>query len=573
MLKLSHFQGQNDHGIHAIPLFGKADAAFEKCASSGLLPDVSRYIESLRPSQNSQYVLVNAMGAGEWYGSNINGDYFPEASLIHMPPDWTGVPLFDRTKGMKWDYGFPTFYNAHPYAHHRNKDSSRAFGEVELATWNPNMKRVELVVRVDHEKCMKFGGAGVWDKLRLGQYPDVSMGTKVPYDTCSICLDWDLYNEALSKPWRDAGTMSPGRKVLEFHKNLKAKNGVGIRGLSITRKDYCNHAKDMMSRILPDGRKVWVFNDFPRFFDISFVFIGADKTAKVMLFVVRNGQTYAAKPSAEVAEELKTEDPDSTEKTASVSDELLKAAFGKLAKPKQAEIDKDVVPSQFAGKAVPVVAGKDPSLPKETLNNLAGLPLKPLLSTLTGMGIMLRPQEFQRITLIQLGKKDLADKLDETGEVFPKSEGEDPMDMGASSFNPGLAQLLCSLMSERSALGPFIEKRVLMSGDGVAEKKEAHAPRHNKNLMNKLGAAYNGYRKGALELVVHSQDLLSGTPGSEFSKLASTQADRVFTPLSVAYFQTAFMDEFGDSNGRVVKLAADTRRRGEGTPLEEHVAG
>jgi hypothetical protein len=30
-------------------------------------------------------VLVNAMGAGEYYGSNSNGDHFPEAGLIHRP--------------------------------------------------------------------------------------------------------------------------------------------------------------------------------------------------------------------------------------------------------------------------------------------------------------------------------------------------------------------------------------------------------------------------------------------------------------------------------------------------------
>jgi hypothetical protein len=35
-------------------------------------------------------------------------------------------------------------------------------------------------------------------------------------------------------------------------------------------------------RILDDGRRIGVINTYPRFFDISFVFIGADKTAKMM---------------------------------------------------------------------------------------------------------------------------------------------------------------------------------------------------------------------------------------------------------------------------------------------------
>lgn len=568
MLKLSHFKGRSDHGIAAIPLFGKADATFEKCASSGLLPDVSKYIESLSPSPDSQYVLVNAMGAGEFYGSNINGDHFPEASLVHLPDRWTGVPVIDRIVAKDWDYGFPTFYNAHPYAHHRNKDASRAFGTVELATWNPNMKRVELVVKVDREKCQKFGGEGVWDKLRIGEYPDVSMGTKVPYDTCSICLDWDLYREAQAS----SGGPNIGQKILAFHRRRKAENGVGIRGLSITRKDYCEHVKNHMSRILPDGRKIWVYNDYPRFFDISFVFIGADKTAKVMLFIFRNGQVYSSKPSAEVADQLGVSETAPGEKAASVSDELLKAAFGKIAKPKSAEIDKDTVPSQFAGKAIPILTRSEPDLPKGTLDGLSSLPLKDVLSTLAGLGMVLRPREYQRITLIQMGKGDLADDLDSRSEVFPRSESTEPGSLDKDSFRPGLAEILLSLLASRSGLGPVVEKRVVLSS-GDAAQKEASVPSHSRELLAKIGAAYNGYRQSVMEMVAHTQDLLStGTSSCELKKLASATPEQIFTPLSVAYLQHAFMDEFGVPRTGVVKLSTGVSRRGEGSPLEEHVA-
>lgn len=914
--------GQDERGTHAIPLFGKSDAAFEKCASSGLLPDVVRYIESLRPSPTSQYVLVNAMGAGEWYGSNINGDHFPEASLIHLPDNWTGVPAIDKGVSTNWSYGFPTFYNAYPYAHHRNKDTSRAFGTVELATWNPNMKRVELVVKVDHDKCLQYGGVGVWDKLRIGEYPDVSMGTKVPYDTCSICLDWDLYREAQARP--GPTNVPPGQKILAFHKQKKAKDGVGIRGLSITRNDYCFppgvpilladgtwkpiqdvcvgdtvishtgaarevvellpsqrqdtlvrlhawgmlpipstgnhpflstspkdklgranwleqhvpdwvaaediqegdlvfcpittigepdqpelfgkllglyiaegnllyskgvawpkavqftfnaterhlvdfvleqaeqfdseathrileykdrsalslfinsktlaawllslggsgslhkrlspaiwgmgktfcrellhgwslgdgsrtnqnlrvvtssedlarqgqllaaslgilvglsqiertsnychqivwylafsgdaatavewgrpqvevaqqsklflwnnylvssirkvdiserdgswynfeveqdhsyvaggyavhncvHAKTQMSKIFPDGRKVWVYNDYPRFFDISFVFIGADKTAKVMLFVYRNGSIHSIKPSAEVAENLGITEAklEGKEKSASVSDELLKAAFGKLAKPKSAEIDKTVVPSQFAGKAVPLLTRAESDIPREVLDGLGALPLASVLSTLTGMGVLLRPKEYQRITLIQIGRGKLADDLDAAGEVFEKSDHIEPADLDKSKFSSGLAALMLPWLAERSALGPVIEKRIVISREGLPFKY-AQAPSHSTQLLAKLAASYNGYRQGVMELVAHAQDLLGeGTRYCEFRKLASAPVSQIFTPLSVAYLQTAFMDEFGVLQNGVVKLSTGASRRGEGFPLEEHVA-
>ena len=488
------------------------------------------------------------------HNSNVNGDAFSEAGLIHIPDNWTGVPAIDMTAGKKWDYGFPTFYGAHPYAHHRNKDPGRAFGEVELATWNKNMRRVELVVRIDHDKCNEFGGVGVWDKIRLGEYPDVSMGTKVPFDTCVICLDWDRYREAMTSPAPSGAHMNTGRKILYYHKKWKAKDGVGIRGLSITRKDYCEHAKNDMNKILPDGRKVWVNNDYPRFFDISFVFIGADKTAKVMLFVFRNGSVYSVKPSAEVAEDLGvSDDVEDGEKAASISDELLKAAFGKMAKPKRAAIEKDVVPSQFTGRAVPVLTKCEDDVPRETLDGLSSLPLSNVLSTLTGMGMLLRPREFQRITLIQLGKRDLADDMDAKGEVFPKSESSDSVDMGEGSFSPSLAELLLPLLLKRSGLGPIVEKRVVAPGED--KSKEATAPLHSAELMEAVGSAYNGYRQNVMELVAHSQDLLgANTTSTELNKLASVEPEEIFTALSVAYLQTAYMDEFGVSRGGVVKL-------------------
>lgn len=566
MLKYSHFLAESEHGRTVFPLFGPGDSEFEKTAAASLLPDVTRYIENLRPSNESQYVLVNAMGAGEYFGSNINGDHFPEAALIHKPDEWTGNPLIDKIRAKNWAYGFPTFYLAHPYAHHRNKDSSRAFGEVELASWNNHMKRVELVVRVDHDKCQQFGGTGVWDKLKNGSYPDVSMGTKVPYDTCSICLDWDAYGKALQS-YRPGEHKHPGQAVLAQHKRSN------IRGLSITRKDYCDHARTQMSRIYPDGRKVWVYNDFPRFFDISFVFIGADKTAKVMVFIYRSGNIYQPKPSAEVAEDLGVKEPESGTKTASVADETLKYAFlGKLAKNKQGEIDKDVIPSQFAGKAIPIVTKREKDLPKDLLDSMSTkLPLSAILSTMTGLGMVMKPKEFQRMTLIMIGKKDLADDLESKGEVFPKVDEEESVDLDKKDFMPSLARMLLPLMAMRSAFGPVIEQRIV-SLSGGSKDDEKPPTSHSSELLRKISSAYNGYRHSVMDLVAEAQPLLSKTAEAELCKMAQVEAEELFTPASVHYLKNAYMDEFGVMEPGVVKTSVQaSSQRGEGLPLREHV--
>lgn len=572
MIKVSTFSGESAFGPVVIPLFGPADGAFEKVASPTLLPSVVRYIEQLRPRNDAQYVLSNAMGASEYYGSNINGDAFPEASLIHAPDDWRGDPLYDRIRAKDWPYGFPTFYLAHPYAHHRNKDATRAFGEVELSLWNPHMRRVELVIRVDKDKCLKFGGVSIWDKLKAGEFPDVSMGTKVPYDTCSICLDWDTYHKALAS-FEPGKYKHPGEAVLAYHRRLIADGGKGIRGLSITRKDYCEHALKMMNRIFPDGRKVFVYNDFPRFFDISFVFIGADKTAKVMMKLAGEGKSYWFLGGAELAEKLgyATEElvADSFEKTASV--DALKVAFlGKTAKDKEGEIVKDVMPSQFAGKAIPVLTRGEPSLPNDLLDTMGTLPLETSLSTTTGLGVILRPHEFQRMLLGKMGLPHLADDLESKGIVFPKSEKEEQMPMGPEFFSPVLARLLLPFLLLRSMLGPIIEKRVVVLSIGDRDERKTRSSL-SSGLLHKMGAAYNSYRRNVMDMVAHTQELLPSIATGSLLKIAAAPVEEVFTPLSVAYINNAFFDEVGvgEKVGSGVKEVQALR--GEGSPLKDRV--
>jgi inorganic pyrophosphatase len=251
MIKQVQFFGKDEAGqVFCQPLL---DDGLIKTASasarSNLHPQIADFVRVVRPSKHGIYVLVNALGAGEIWGSNINGDHFPERELIHAPSDWEKLPVYRMKEvGKKWEYGFPTFMGAHPYKHHQNKDSSRAFGSVEIAVWNPKMRRVELVVYLDRELCKRFDAYDIIERIERGEFPDVSMGCKVPFDVCSICQ----------------------------HR-------------SKTPKDYCEHAKQMMNKIFPDGRKVFVYNPRPRFFDISFVFIGADKTAKVMAKLASRG--------------------------------------------------------------------------------------------------------------------------------------------------------------------------------------------------------------------------------------------------------------------------------------------
>lgn len=937
MLKVSTFLSETEFGRTAVPLFGPADGFFEKTASVSLLPEVLKYVETLRPQNGSQYVLVNALGAGEFFSSNVNGDFFNEAGLIHKPDDWKNIPLLDRRYGKTWPYGFPTFYDAHPFAHHRNKDPTRAYGEVELATWNDKMKRVELVARVDHDKCERFGGMGVWDRLKEGQYADVSMGTRVPYDlcfprgtlirtalgqkaieeiligdrvrthtgavravtglmgrvssdlvaihtsglprikatgshpflvirkeqarscrgwssgerqrhilvkgqacsrcgafpelspawaaaetlrpgdyfavpvstsakssedevtpkrarllgyylgdgyilrqrtgkgkdgeyrdmgvgfsvgstesshlqrllatiseadvqngprvyesgegrkalivslfdqglaawlqrfggrtsrgkylaeevfawsreaklelvagyidtdgscdvrgqvrigsvnrgllldvqrlllaesitatvcfagtvstgfgvgteswylvlstaqaqkfvgrsekvvpiettgkespqsffwegywytpiksikeldqteetfnfsvetdesyiaegraahNCSITLDKKLYQEALAT-YDPKKHKHPGAAALEFHKRRKAKNGTGIRGLSITRADYSKYCLEQMNQILPDGRKVFVYNDYPRFFDISFVFIGADRTAKVMIYIAQN----FVMSSNEAAEKLGY--VEGVEKAASISDQLLDLTF-KRAALKRGEIDKDVTPNLPPSKAVPLLTRSEPDLSGHAMDALSAVPLGNALSTTTGLGIVLRPREFQKLILKKMGKGDLADSLERRGILFPASDEETSTGLKKEDFMPALARKLLSEVPARSGLGPIIHRRVVVIACSTPRETEKTSSLSD-DLLRKMGAAYNGYRREVQEFVTNAQDLFRHATSSdetELCKVASVSPEEISTPLSRCYFETAFKDELPGKSEGAEKVAS-----------------
>lgn len=253
IVKQITFKGVDEQGnVNCLPLFvggmektaAKADLSIR---SSKLHPRIKDFVSAIRPTKHGIYILVNALGASEYWGQNSNGDVFPEEALIHAPPDWEKLsPEKMKEVGSSWPYGFPTFMAAKPYTHHANKDTSRALGEVVLAVWNPEMHRVELVIYLDRSRCEQQGSTHVIERIERGEFPDVSMGCKVPFDICTICgFESSIPRRSISEPCRKCG--------------------------------------NRLNVIFPDGRKVGTINTKPKFFDISvFVYVGADKTAKVM---------------------------------------------------------------------------------------------------------------------------------------------------------------------------------------------------------------------------------------------------------------------------------------------------
>lgn len=185
--KLATFRGVTQAGDPLVQVFHKGDS-LQKFAG-GLMPEVEEWLRNYKPDKENIAVLVSALGASEFWGQNSNGDGFRWGPLSHDCSRHSGQehPVDDFTGKIIPPYGYKTFLDAGAYAHHKNKDKNRAFGTVAVSVLNRAMRRVELVVIINRKKALEFGAQDVVDRIDGGEFPDVSMGTRVPYDLCYIC--------------------------------------------------------------------------------------------------------------------------------------------------------------------------------------------------------------------------------------------------------------------------------------------------------------------------------------------------------------------------------------------------
>lgn len=430
MDKILTFQTSNEKGIFLYTVGeGRDHGYLTKTASAEFHPEISKYIDQAKPIIGKTQLLLTALGAGEFWGSNINGDFFPVEALRHHGDD----------------YGYKTFeLYAKVYKHHVNKEPDKAYGDVILSVWNEKMKRVELIIILDNLKA-----PDLVERIDNAEYPEVSMGCKVPFDVCSCC-----------------------------------------KKMAKTRADYCDHLRYYMNQIPPGfTKKAVAINTFPKFFDISFVLLGADRIAKVLKKVASAYSQY--RPSS-----------------AEAASTMQKLAYGlsrvKVAERKLAEIEKEI-PSNISPNTikrlellgrngVEALQPLEPEIPKRTIIMITsmGAPgpenLDRVLSTLGMLGILPKPQEFQQIALRALGKGPVADELESKGRSFlegglPSAEAQEQfnkqINIAPQNFDPGIFDLVKGLLAERSYAKPLLQARVIKLVK-LAESGKLHYPKMTK---------------------------------------------------------------------------------------------
>jgi hypothetical protein len=124
MLKVIDIPYQDKEGLR-ISLITKKD--LHKIASDDLSRELDTFLSNNPPRKNESYILINALGAGEVWGSNSRGDYFPESQLKVEHPE----------------YGYKTFeIYGNFYEHHQNKVFANRIGYVKKAIWVDDLKKV-----------------------------------------------------------------------------------------------------------------------------------------------------------------------------------------------------------------------------------------------------------------------------------------------------------------------------------------------------------------------------------------------------------------------------------------------
>jgi len=326
----------------------------------------------------------------------------------------------------------------------------------------------------------------------------------VAVHNCTICGDMAGLEKLL-----DGAPGSLEDRVKHVLEQIKVKP---LKGVSTKREHYCDHLKYMMGQVIQDGpdqgKQVGAHNTHPEFFDISQVTTGADVSAKEMMKLASANGTVVG--GAELAEMLGYQDeselyaPTMT-KAASVSvavnglrERVKQAALERrAAMTAEAEMDKTI-----DAIGVPLSVNQEKEIPHSTLSSV---PMRDLLSTLGSLGIVLRPEEFQRLTLSNLGAPNLANAMDRGNLIFPPTETSVIPPMGPQFVTPNSFDQFLPFMENRSCLSPISDRRVAMivftkSGSAAPTPRDvvdtSQLSEEHSEMIAKCASLYRGYREG-----------------------------------------------------------------------------
>lgn len=222
-----HYQDSQDTLVKAagrMVTLIEGDRHIKEAASNAMTREM---LLAAKPDKDHFLQHVIAMGDHEHYGFNKNADAFRRRALEQ--------------------YHDTFVTNGHFFREHRNSSPDKSIGVIKASCYNAPMGRVELAVWGRLRPVGKFTQTAEeeYEMAKQGKELSYSMSCKVPNDCCNIC-----------------GHVAPSVD------------------------QYCDHMLYHAGQYMPEHRKfAFVFNDHPKFFDISKVANPADRIAHHLEFV------------------------------------------------------------------------------------------------------------------------------------------------------------------------------------------------------------------------------------------------------------------------------------------------
>jgi len=347
--------------------------------------------------------------------------------------------------------------------HNCNKDPDLASGDITAEAYNPDMRRGELLIKVQNDKW-----GPELEKSANGEDIPFSMSCRVPYDTCSIC-----------------GHQAPNRK------------------------EYCDYLKNEMGQVKAGGYQVYAINDRPMFFDYSGVFRGADRIAYGLRKVASTGEMPEEFiPSTMLSEQWGISAPKSVlfDSSPHHVQEKLAAMERLAAMEKQIEATGSAVSPEIDS------AVNTSNLDDEVGSKLRTLDFNEMMGALAQAKICLPVKDFFRLVL---GKKydSVAGEMDDTESNLPGifsrmlNTGDGVEDVtGMKTYDPEtsllpkqirdlIATVAPDMSLDNGPVGRRVQISIIHGGGPVKSTKSAHVKSASDNkVAHFLAKQYVAYQ-------------------------------------------------------------------------------
>ncbi len=436
--------------VESVSIITDSKQLTKRASAKGLL--------KFEKTANQTDLHVIALGAYEGTGYNRNGDCFKEAEC-------------------RSNHHYFVKAGRAIHRHHKNKPSDPKFGVIKASAYNEPMKRIELIIGLDNDKC-----ADILHEQETVGHTNWSMASKQAYDICSWC-------------------------------NHKAK----------TDADRCEHIPAKLGELREDGEQCGMINPDPKWFEQSYVKRPAD----------RIGMSLKMASSGDIRPMMTSDYMKLYGDIVIPGDDAItiskRAADKRVLLKKLSEMEKHI---EALSNGAPM-SGKDKYLKEQApkINHTGGIspevmdelrkqdPSR-LLKQLADNGIIFSPEDFSKYVFdkrvdkkhVDGMKTHLSDgysKMDNCDEMV-NNENYEPS--GSDGLPPEVKSIIQSLMGGHSlhgdkAVGRIMKITIIKSLPSDLKKSLPEEGRSKEALDKELAKEYLSYKLAALNHM-HEQGIL-----------------------------------------------------------------